>query len=48
LGSRARQISEFEATLVYRTTRVTDKNPVLKNKTKTKSKQTRSQQIKED
>jgi hypothetical protein len=38
LGGRGRQISEFEASLVYRvssrTARATQKNPVLKNKTK--------------
>jgi hypothetical protein len=41
LGGRGRQISEFEASLVYkvscRTARVTQKNPVSKNK-KTKIK----------
>jgi hypothetical protein len=44
-GSRGRQISEFEASLVYkvssRTARVIQRNPVSKNKTnKTKNKQT--------
>jgi hypothetical protein len=51
LGGRGRQISEFEASLVYRvgsrTARATQKNPVSKNKkqkqkqnkTKTKTKQ---------
>jgi hypothetical protein len=38
LGGRARQISEFEASLVYRvssrTARATQRNPVSKNKTK--------------
>jgi hypothetical protein len=38
LGGRGRQISEFEASLVYkvssRTTRATQRNPVSKNKTK--------------
>jgi hypothetical protein len=38
LGGRGRQISEFEASLVYRvssrTARDTQKNPVSKNKTK--------------
>jgi hypothetical protein len=42
LGSRGRQISEFEASLVYRvssrTARTEQKNPVLKNKTKQKTK----------
>jgi hypothetical protein len=36
LGSRGRQISEFEASLVYkvsfRTARATQRNPVSKNK----------------
>jgi hypothetical protein len=45
LGGRSRQISEFEANLVYRvnsrTARAAQRNPVLKNKTKqNKSKQT--------
>jgi hypothetical protein len=43
LGSRGRQISEFEASLVYRvssrTARATQRNTVLKNKTKTKTAQ---------
>jgi hypothetical protein len=38
LGGRGRQISEFEASLVYRvssrTARATQRNPVLKNKNK--------------
>jgi hypothetical protein len=38
LGGRGRQISEFEASLVYRvssrTTRATQRSPVSKNKTK--------------
>jgi hypothetical protein len=38
LGGRGRQISEFEASLVYkvssRTARATQRNPVLKNQTK--------------
>jgi hypothetical protein len=38
LGSRGRQISEFEASLVYkvssRTAKATQRNPVSKNKTK--------------
>jgi hypothetical protein len=43
LGGRSRQISGFEASLVYRvssrTARVTQRNPVLKNKKqKTKNK----------
>jgi hypothetical protein len=40
LGGRGRQISEFEASLVYRvsstTARATQKNPVSQNKNKTK------------
>jgi hypothetical protein len=39
LGGRGRQISEFEASLVYivssRTARATQRNPVSKTKTKT-------------
>jgi hypothetical protein len=38
LGGRGRQISEFEASLVYRvssrTARATQRNPVLRKKTK--------------
>jgi hypothetical protein len=46
LGGRGRQISEFEASLVYRvssrTARAIQRNPVLKNKTKqNKNKQTK-------
>ena len=41
--SRGRQISEFEASLVYRvssrTTKATQRNPVLKNKNKQTNKQ---------
>jgi hypothetical protein len=41
LGGRGRRISEFEASLVYRvsprTARTTQRNPVSKNKTKTKN-----------
>jgi hypothetical protein len=48
LGGRGRQISEFEASLVYRvssrTARATQRNPVSKNKTKqTKQKKTQKQ-----
>jgi hypothetical protein len=43
LGGRARQISEFEASLVYRvssrTARATQRNPVKKNKKTKKLKQ---------
>jgi hypothetical protein len=42
LGGRGRQISEFEASLVYRvssrTARAIQRNPVLKNKTHTQTK----------
>jgi hypothetical protein len=42
LGGRGRQISEFEASLVYkvssRTARAIQRNPVSKNKTKTNKK----------
>jgi hypothetical protein len=42
LGGRGRQISEFEASLVYRvssrTARAIQRNPVLKNKNKNKNK----------
>jgi hypothetical protein len=38
LGGRGRRISEFEASLVYRTSRATQRNPVSKkNKTKNKT-----------
>jgi hypothetical protein len=47
LGGRGKQISEFEASLIYRvssrTAKATQRNPVLKNKTKqnkTKQKKT--------
>jgi hypothetical protein len=46
-GGRGRQISEFEASLVYkvssRTPRATQRNPVSKNKNKNKNKQTNKQ-----
>jgi hypothetical protein len=39
LGGRGRQISEFEASLVYRVTaRAIQRNPVSKNKKKTNNK----------
>jgi hypothetical protein len=39
LGGRGRQISEFEASLVYRVTaRATQRNPVSKNKKQNKTK----------
>jgi hypothetical protein len=51
LGGRGRQISEFEASLVYRvssrTARATQRNPVLKNK-KQKSKQQKYEQGRKD
>jgi hypothetical protein len=51
LGGRGRRISEFEASLVYRvssrTVRATQRNPVLKNKTKqNKTKQNKTKQNK--
>jgi hypothetical protein len=43
LGGRGRQISEFEASLVYRvssrTARVTQRNPVLEKKNKNKKRE---------
>jgi hypothetical protein len=51
LGGRGRQISEFEASLVYRvssrTARVTQRNPVLKNKIN-KTKQNKKQRKKSE
>jgi hypothetical protein len=50
LGGRGRQISEFEASLVYRvnprTARATQRNPVSKkqNKTQNKTKQNKTKQ----
>jgi hypothetical protein len=49
LGGRGRQISEFEASLVYkvssRTARAIQRNPVLKNRTKqNKTKQNKTKQ----
>jgi hypothetical protein len=45
LGGRDRQISEFEASLVYRvssrTARATQRNPVSKNKNKKEQKKTK-------
>jgi hypothetical protein len=51
LGGRGRQISEFEASLVYRvssrTARAIQRNPVWKNKkTKTKNKRRRKEKKK--
>jgi hypothetical protein len=52
LGGRVRKISEFQASLVYRvssrTARATQRNPVLKTKTKTKQnkKQTKNLYLK--
>jgi hypothetical protein len=46
LGGRGRQISEFEASLVYkvssRTPRTTQRNPVSKNQKKKKKKPTKN------
>jgi hypothetical protein len=45
LGARGRQISEFEASLLYRvssrTAKATQRNPVSKNKNKTKEERER-------
>jgi hypothetical protein len=45
LGGRGRQISEFEASLVYRvnsrTAKATQRNPVSKNKNKTNKQKTK-------
>jgi hypothetical protein len=42
LGGRGRQISEFEASLVYKvSSRAIQRNPVLKNKTKQKRRRRR-------
>jgi hypothetical protein len=50
LGGRGRQISEFEASLVYRvssrTARATERNPVSKNKKKKKKKNRKKQKNK--
>jgi hypothetical protein len=47
VGDRGRQISEFEASLIYkvssRTVRAIQRNPVSKNKNKNKNKQTNKQ-----
>jgi hypothetical protein len=47
LAGRGRQISEFEASLVYRvsfrTARATNRNPVSKKKTKKKQKKKKKQ-----
>jgi hypothetical protein len=51
LGGRGRQISEFEASLVYRvssrTARATERNPVSKNKTKQNKTKHPKQRIKD-
>ena len=48
MGGRDRQISEFEASLVYkvssRTARATQRNPVLKKQTNKQTKKTKEQQ----
>jgi hypothetical protein len=50
LGGRGRQISEFEASLVYRvssrTARATQRNPVWKTKLNKKNKKTKKQKNK--
>jgi stress response protein YsnF len=50
LGGRGRQISEFEASQVYRvsfrTARATQKNPVLKNRKEKKRKKEKTKQNK--
>jgi hypothetical protein len=50
LGGRGRQISEFEASLVYkvssRTARPIQRNPVSKTKTKTKTKKSKNKKTK--
>jgi hypothetical protein len=50
LGGRGRQISEFEASLVYkvssRTARATQRNPVSKNQNQTKPKQNKTKKKK--
>jgi hypothetical protein len=50
LGGRGRQISEFEASLVYkvssRTARATQKNPVLKKKKKKRKEKKRKERKK--
>jgi hypothetical protein len=52
LGGRGRRISEFEASLVYkvisRTARATQRNPVSKNKNKTKNTQGKGSKSKLD
>jgi hypothetical protein len=52
LGGRGRQISEFEVSLVYRvssrTARATQRNPVLKTKTKIKQNKTNKQTNKQN
>jgi hypothetical protein len=49
LGGRGRQISEFEASLVYKVSsrkpRDIQRNPVLKKKTKTKNKKQKTKKI---
>jgi hypothetical protein len=50
LGGRGRQISEFEASLVYRvssrTAKDTQRNPVSKNKNKNKKQTNKKKEIK--
>jgi hypothetical protein len=51
LGGKGRQISEFEASLVYRvssrTARATQRNPVSKNKTNKQTKKNKKKKEKE-
>jgi hypothetical protein len=52
VGGRGRQISEFEASLVYkvssRTARAIQRNPVLKNQTQNKTKQNKKPKTKQN
>jgi hypothetical protein len=45
LGGRGRRISEFEASLVYRVSSRTQRNPVSKNKNKNKNKKKDFKQV---
>jgi hypothetical protein len=52
LGGRGRQISEFQANLVYkvssRTARATQRNPVLENQTNKQTKKTPRRKVVEE
>jgi hypothetical protein len=52
LGGRGRQISEFEASLVYRvssrTARAIQRNPVLKNQKEKRKKERKEEEEKEE